>query len=82
MMGSSLVSRGVMLLAGLAALTKAYTVDPPAPAASDTIEDCTNWWVVASGDTCQSIADSNGLTLAQFGTYVCTPINERCMSSS
>lgn len=50
--------------------TYAYTVDPPTSAPSDTIQDCTNWVVVSSTDTCQAISDDNGITLAQFDTYV------------
>jgi hypothetical protein len=30
----------------------------------------TNWVVVSATDTCQAISDSNGITLAQFDTYV------------
>lgn len=74
MLGCYLTGPRALLLASFAALVAGYTVDPPAPAANDTIQDCTNWWVIASGDTCQSIADSSGITLDQFDTYVSTPV--------
>lgn len=57
---------------GLVGLARAYLVDPPTTAASDTIQDCSNWAVVTSTDKCQSIADSWGITLAQFQSYVST----------
>jgi len=47
-----------------------YAVDPPTTAPSDTIQDCTNWAVASSTDTCQTIANSNFITLAQLNTYV------------
>lgn len=34
----------------------AYLEEPPTTAAADTVSDCSNWHVVASGDTCDSIA--------------------------
>ncbi|RYC65769.1 hypothetical protein CHU98_g428 [Xylaria longipes] len=50
-------------------LTLGYLVPPPTTAPSNTIQDCTNWAVASSTDTCQSIADSNYITLAQLYTY-------------
>jgi len=47
-----------------------YTVDPPTTAPNNTILDCTNWVVVTSSDTCTALAVNNGITLAQFDTYV------------
>jgi hypothetical protein len=38
----------------------------------------TNWVVVSATDTCQAISDSNGITLAQFDTYV-SYSNEKCV---
>jgi hypothetical protein len=34
--------------------------------------------VVSATDTCQAISDSNGITLAQFDTYV-SYSNEKCV---
>ncbi|KAI1120091.1 hypothetical protein F5Y10DRAFT_290335 [Nemania abortiva] len=50
-------------------LTLGYLVPPPTTAPSNTIQDCTNWAVASSTDTCQSIADSNFITLDQLYTY-------------
>lgn len=47
-----------------------YLVDPPTTAPSNTISDCSNWVVVATGDKCADLASSNSITLAQFDTYV------------
>lgn len=57
------------VLATFLVVSSAYTVDPPTTAPSNTITDCTNWAVVASGDTCAALASTNGITLAQFNTY-------------
>ncbi|KAH7038277.1 uncharacterized protein B0I36DRAFT_420788 [Microdochium trichocladiopsis] len=54
----------VALMLGLT--TAQYTVDPPTKAPDDTIKDCTNWLVATKSDTCQSIANDNGLALEQI----------------
>lgn len=54
-------------------VSTAYLVDPPTTAPSNTITDCSNWVVVATGDTCAGLASDNGITLAQFDTYVSFP---------
>lgn len=58
------------ILASLITLSGAYLVDPPTTAPNDTISDCSNWVVVSSTDTCSALASTNGITLAQFDTYV------------
>lgn len=65
-------------LAALAVLIQvrlgaAYLVDPPTTAPSDTIPDCTNWAVATSSDTCNTLADSGGITLSQLYSYVRPP---------
>lgn len=55
-----------------AGLSSAYLVDPLTPAASDTVEDCSNWVIVAATDRCEDLANANSITLAQFQTYVST----------
>ena len=47
-----------------------YTVPPPTSAPPDTIQDCTNWYVGADGDTCAGISDDNFITLDQLYRYV------------
>lgn len=59
----------VTILATLFVVSSAYLVDPPTTAPSDTITDCSNWAIVTSADTCQSLAAANFITLAQFDTY-------------
>lgn len=59
----------VSILAALLTVSSAYLVDPPTTAPSNTIADCSNWAIVTSADTCQSLADANFITLAQFNTY-------------
>ncbi|ORY01575.1 hypothetical protein BCR34DRAFT_521866 [Clohesyomyces aquaticus] len=68
-MKSTLFPSSILGLASLVGFATAYLVDPPSTAAKDTIEDCSNWQVVSASDTCQAIADNNGLSLAQFQTY-------------
>jgi hypothetical protein len=63
-MKSSILTAAILYVGAVTA----YLVDPPTTAKNDTISDCTNWDVVASTDTCQSIADNAGITLAQFDT--------------
>ena len=43
---------------------------PPTAANPNTIKDCTWWHIAASGETCDSIAETYGLTIKQFETYV------------
>jgi hypothetical protein len=43
---------------------------PPTDANTNTIKDCTWWHIAASGETCASIAETYGLTIKQFETYV------------
>ena len=57
----------ISLLSGFAV---SYTVDPPTTADPGTIQDCTNWAIATSSDTCQSLADYYLITLSQFDTYV------------
>lgn len=52
------------------AFAQQYTIPPPTTAPADTILDCTNWQVGASGDTCALLADTNGITLQQLYRYV------------
>ncbi|KAI0449632.1 carbohydrate-binding module family 50 protein [Xylaria acuta] len=49
--------------------TLGYLVDPPTTAPDDTIQDCTNWAVATSSDTCESIADDNFISLLDLYTY-------------
>lgn len=57
------------------AIAQEYTVPPPTTAPTDTILDCTNWHVGASGDTCASLADIYAITLQQLYRYVsCVPV--------
>ncbi|KAH6724401.1 hypothetical protein BKA61DRAFT_29479 [Leptodontidium sp. MPI-SDFR-AT-0119] len=51
------------------AFAQQYTIPPPTTAPADTILDCTNWQVGASGDTCALLADTNGITLQQLYRY-------------
>ncbi|KAM0809653.1 hypothetical protein AB5N19_09999 [Seiridium cardinale] len=60
-------SLGLVLLPALGSAQ--YLVDPPTTAAPDTIQDCTYWDVASSNDTCTSISENWGITLAQFYTY-------------
>ena len=60
----------LLLLASHAVFATAYIVNPPASAAPSTIQDCTNWYIPVTGDTCQSIAYAYGLTPDQFVAYV------------
>ncbi|KAK8091448.1 LysM domain-containing protein [Apiospora hydei] len=52
-----------------AALVSAYTVDPPTTAPADTIQDCTNWAVATSSDTCESLAEYGFITLDDVYRY-------------
>ncbi|KAI0106466.1 carbohydrate-binding module family 50 protein [Nemania sp. FL0031] len=49
--------------------TLGYLVDPPTTAPDDTIQDCTNWVVATSSDTCESIAEDNFISLSDLYTY-------------
>ncbi|KAI0413503.1 carbohydrate-binding module family 50 protein [Xylaria grammica] len=49
--------------------TLGYLVDPPTTAPGDTIQDCTNWAVAMSSDTCESIADDNFISLSDLYIY-------------
>ncbi|KAM7198731.1 LysM domain containing protein [Naviculisporaceae sp. PSN 640] len=42
---------------------------PPTTADPNTILDCTFWHVAGTGDTCASIGDLNGLSIATFQNY-------------
>jgi hypothetical protein len=57
----------------LSTLAFGYTVDPPTTAPSNTIQDCTNWVVAASSDTCSTLAADGAITLSQLYSYVCLP---------
>jgi hypothetical protein len=62
-----------------------YLVDPPAPCNANTIQDCSYWAVVKSSDTCSSLALANGITTAQFATYVSkdyTGKSESCLTKN
>lgn len=50
--------------------TLGYLVDPPTTAPGDTIQDCTNWVVATSSDTCESIAEDNFIALPDLYIYV------------
>lgn len=65
-----MVGRDLLSTIVLFGLTAAYTVDPPTTAAADTIEDCTNWDVGESGDTCAVLANEWVITQAQLLSYV------------
>jgi hypothetical protein len=58
-----------------------YLVDPPAPCDPKTIQDCSNWAVVKSSDTCSSLAQANGITTAQFAIYVREYLTSKSESS-
>ncbi|KAI1194415.1 carbohydrate-binding module family 50 protein [Nemania serpens] len=49
--------------------TLGYLVDPPTTAPGDTIQDCTNWVVATSSDTCESIAEDNFIALPDLYIY-------------
>ncbi|KAH7304440.1 hypothetical protein B0I35DRAFT_401185 [Stachybotrys elegans] len=51
---------------------QSYTVDPPTTAPGNTILDCTNWHVGATGDSCQAIATQNFIELRQLYRYQVT----------
>lgn len=70
MMKSTFSKKSLCLVATLGGLAHAYLIDPPTTAASDTVQDCSNWVVVSSSDKCLTLADDNGITLAQFQIYV------------
>lgn len=70
---ASLVAFGGILALPLAAAQ--WTIDPPTTAPDDTIKDCTNWWIAADGDTCESIAEANFITVDQLYAYVCAPFS-------
>ncbi len=63
---------GLVLMAALAPLTlvSGYLVDPPTTAPDDTIKDCSNWVVAGKSDTCDSLAESGGITLDELYLYV------------
>ncbi|KAH8163292.1 hypothetical protein CIB48_g4954 [Xylaria polymorpha] len=46
-----------------------YLIDPPTTAPDDTIQDCTNWAVASSSDTCESIADDYFISLSDLYTF-------------
>ena len=48
----------------------AYLEEPPTTAAADTVSDCSNWHVVASGDTCDSIAKDWYISTDNLRSYV------------
>ena len=53
-----------MVLGGWEWLTDTCAaVDPPTTAPNNTIQDCTNWDVASSSDTCQTLSSNNGITL-------------------
>ncbi|KAK8036495.1 LysM domain-containing protein [Apiospora marii] len=54
---------------GLCASSLGYTIDPPTTAPSDTLQDCTNWYVGVSSDKCDAIANDNFITLEQLYRY-------------
>lgn len=60
------------LVSLLAFITPAlgYLIDPPTTAPDNTVQDCTNWAVATSSDTCESIADDNFLSLSDPYKYV------------
>ncbi|OTA84782.1 carbohydrate-binding module family 50 protein [Hypoxylon sp. CO27-5] len=49
-----------------AALGSAYLQDPPTTADPNTVSDCSWWIVAASTDTCEAIADANGISVSDF----------------
>jgi hypothetical protein len=67
---STSVLRLSLAAASCLGLVGAYLIDPPTTAAQDTISDCSNWQIVSASDQCQTIAESNGITLSQLQTYV------------
>ncbi|KAL2258754.1 hypothetical protein VTK26DRAFT_7808 [Humicola hyalothermophila] len=46
-----------------------FRVDPPTDADPNTIQGCTSWHVVSSGETCESITSMYGVASKDFGTY-------------
>jgi hypothetical protein len=70
MMKSTFSKNILCFVAAFGGLAHAYLIDPPTTASSDTVQDCSNWVVVSSSDKCLTLADDNGITLAQFQTYV------------
>jgi hypothetical protein len=67
------VVQSFYVLCAFITVSSAYLVDPPAGAPVDphTVQDCSNWIVAQSSDTCQSVASTNSLTITQLTTYVC-----------
>ncbi|KAL8366616.1 hypothetical protein RB595_010465 [Gaeumannomyces hyphopodioides] len=65
-----------------ASTTASTTVKPTPPAPTHTGQpaDCNKWDVVASGDSCSSMASDNGISLDQF--YVWNPaVSRGCLSN-
>lgn len=63
----------LLWVAAFAASARAYTVSPPTTAPNNTIQDCTNWDIATSSDTCETLATDNSITLAQLYDYVSEP---------
>ncbi|RMZ72427.1 domain-containing [Pyrenophora seminiperda CCB06] len=59
----------IFALAIQASSAAAYLEPPPSTAAPDTVSDCSNWHVVASGDTCDSIAKDWYISTDTFKSY-------------
>jgi hypothetical protein len=61
----------IAVLASVMYIVPAYIVDPPTAVASDTVQDCSAWYVVAGGETCASIVESQWMESDdQFKSYV------------
>ncbi|KAI0141570.1 carbohydrate-binding module family 50 protein [Xylariaceae sp. FL1272] len=59
-----------LIFVALLPLTLGYLVDPPSPAPSNTIVDCSNWYqVTSSSDSCEDIAAGSFITLDQLYSY-------------
>lgn len=46
--------------------TAAYPTDPPTKADPNTVSDCSDWIVAASGDSCGAIASGHGIGVSDF----------------
>ncbi len=65
------LTNALPLLFAALPLCSGYLVEPPTTADPRTVSDCSLWAVVASGDTCSSIARAWGISVADFSAYVC-----------
>lgn len=54
------------LVAAFSLKAAAYLVDPPTWADESTVEDCSDWAIARTGQTCESIAAKAGISVSDF----------------